>query len=282
MSIEARVLGPLQVTCAGTDVTPTAPKVRGALALLLLHSGQSVPVRDLIVELWGDRPPRSVLTTLQTYILSLRKLLGRGLAMPVSGVAETILLTRPGGYQLRDTFDYFDLLQYKRIDALGQRALADGEHLAAAELLQQAQGIWRGPVLTDVRPGSVLEPEIKRLEEARLATITKGIEVRLRLGHHLELLADLSGLVSQYSLHENLHAQYMVALHRSGRRQEALSVYQRMRFTFKNELGLEPSRRLQVLQQAILSDSPALDFVPRGDSTAKLLGQDQDRYHFAG
>ena len=272
----------MQVICAGSEVTPTAPKVRGALALLLLHSGQSVPVRDLIAELWGDGPPRSVLTTLQTYILSLRKLLGRGLGIPVSQVAETILVTRPGGYQLRDTFDYFDLLQYKRLDALGQRALADGEQPAAAEILLQAQGIWRGPALADVRAGSVLEPEIRRLEEARLATVTKSVEVRLRLGHHLELLSELSGLVSQYGLHENLNAQYMVALHRSGRRQEALSVYQRLRFTFKNELGLEPSRRLQLLQQAILSDNPALDFVPRGDGMAQFLYQDQDRYRFAG
>jgi DNA-binding SARP family transcriptional activator len=273
MSTEIRVLGPLQFTHAGSSAAPTAPKPRAILALALLHVNQTVLVRDLSQELWGDRPPSSVLTTLQTYILSLRKLLARAFVIPTAQVAETILLTKPGGYLLRDTSDFFDLHEYERLAALGRRCLAAGDKESAADLLLRAQEIWQGPALADVRAGRILQPEIQELEESRLTTIEQGIEVRLSLGRHRELLSELSGLVTRHRLHENLHGLFMLALYRSGRRQEALGVFQRLRQTLKEELGLEPSRRLQLLQQAILRDDPSLESaVP-----AQGLGQFHDR-----
>ncbi|GAA3078759.1 hypothetical protein GCM10020000_75430 [Streptomyces olivoverticillatus] len=48
----------------------------------------------------------------------------------------------------------------------------------------------------------------------------------------------------------------MVALHHSGRRGEALGVYQRLRGTLMRELGLEPSAGLRRLQHAILTAAP--------------------------
>src|SRR5438309_2269979 len=79
----------------------------------------------------------------------------------------------------------------------------------------------RGPAFADVRTGPLLQPQVKRLTESHLTTVELGIEARLRLGRHQELLSVLSGMMAEHRLHENLHAQFMVALHRSGRRQEA-------------------------------------------------------------
>src|SRR5690606_10816943 len=95
----------------------------------------------------------------------------------------------------------------------------------------------------------------------------------LRLGHHQEMLPELAGLTAQYPRHENLHAQFMVALHPSGRRQEALSVLQHLRTTMIEQLGLEPSKRLHLLQQAILADDPTLQVSPRDAGLAQLLDQ---------
>jgi len=240
---------------------------------MLLHTNQTVPVRALIQELWGNGQPASALTTLQTYILHLRKLFSSALAVPIPQIAKTVLLTTPGGYLFRCMSDDVDVHVYERLAAAGRRALAAGENAVAAELLVQAQGLWRGPALADVRAGELLEPQVKRLEESRLTTAEQSIEARLRLGRHHELLSELSGMLVQYPLHENLHAQFMVALHRSGRRQEALRVFQRLRTTMREELGLEPSRRLHLLQQAILSDDPSLEVPPRRDGLAQLLDQ---------
>lgn len=272
-ALEIRVLGSLLLNCGDVPATPTAPKSRSVLAALLLNANRTVPVPVLIEELWGDMPPASVLTTLQTYILNLRKLLGRALAVPAPRVAETVLVTRPGGYLFRSIADYFDLRDYERLAMDGRDALAAGDNTKAADLLTSAQALWRGRALADVRPGRVLEPEIRRLEESRLTTVEQSIEARLRLGRHQELLAELSGLVAEHPLHENLHAQLMLALHRSGRRQEALRVFQRLHAGLRSELGLETSRRLRVLQHAILNDDPALEVAPRGDGLAHVLDQ---------
>jgi hypothetical protein len=51
----------------------------------------------------------------------------------------------------------------------------------------------------------------------------------------------------------------MVALYRSGRQAEALETYRRMRSTLVDELGIEPSRALQELERAILTQDRSLD-----------------------
>jgi DNA-binding beta-propeller fold protein YncE len=51
----------------------------------------------------------------------------------------------------------------------------------------------------------------------------------------------------------------MLALYRSGRQAEALETYRRARRTFTEELGIEPSPRLQELEGAILRHDPSLE-----------------------
>ncbi len=238
---------------------------------MLLHTNQTVPVSALIQELWGDTPPVSAQTTLQTYVVQLRKILGKALELSVGEVSKAVFITTPGGYQFRNNCEEFDLHNYERLAASGRRALATGENETAAGLLLAAREQWHGPALADVRPGRVTEPQVKRLEESRLNTVEQSMEALLRLGRHQEVLSELAGLITEHRLHENLHAQLMVALHRSGRRQEALSTFHELRSTMTEELGLEPSKRLHLLQQAILTEDPALEVEPRDDGLAQLL-----------
>lgn len=267
------VLGPLTIDHADAVITPTAAKPRSVLALLLLHINQTVSVGALSQELWGATPPASAMTTLQTYIVHLRKLLSAAMSLPAAEIAKRVIITAPGGYLFSSATDHFDLHNYEHLASRGQRALAVGDDSQAAELLLHAQQLWRGPALSDVRAGPLIAPQVKRLEESRLATREQCVEARLRLGRHQEVLPELTGLTAEHPLHENLHAQLMVALHRSGRRQEALHVFHTLRATLRGELGLEPSKRLHLLQQAILTDDPALDVAPRQDGLVQLLDQ---------
>jgi DNA-binding SARP family transcriptional activator len=73
------------------------------------------------------------------------------------------------------------------------------------------------------------------------------------------VLCELSSLAAQHPLHEDLQAQYMVALYRAGRRTDALNAFHRLRATLLEDVGLEPSRRIHSLQRAILAADPALD-----------------------
>ncbi|MEU2420968.1 AfsR/SARP family transcriptional regulator [Streptomyces sp. NPDC007851] len=252
------LLGPLHVTENGVSIAPTAPKPRQVLALLALHADRVVPVGTLVEELWAGTPPRSARTTLQTYVLQLRELIasaphrsaGPGGSDPRS--AKDVLATLPGGYLLATGGGHSDVREFERLRELGCRAMEEGNHAQASGILRQALDLWGGPPFADVSTGTHLALEARRLEESRLCALDRRIEADLRLGRHRELLAELTVLTSRYRSHENLHAQFMLALHRSGRRGEALDVYQRLRTLLVRELGLEPSARLRRLQQSIL------------------------------
>ncbi|MEW1639562.1 AfsR/SARP family transcriptional regulator [Streptomyces sp. NPDC093801] len=251
------VLGALAVRENGISVTPTAPKPRQVLALLALHADQVVPVSALIEELWGTMPPRSARTTLQTYVLQLRALIATALeGTDEDRTAKDVLVTLPGGYLLNSDGGTSDVREFDRLAGLGYRAIDAGDFPVAAQRLREALALWSGPAFADVQGGVQLDMETRRLEETRLCALDQRIEADLKLGRHRELLAELTVLVSRYRTHENLHGQFMLALHRSGRRGEALDVYQRLRATLVRDLGLEPSTTLRRLQRSILMAGP--------------------------
>ncbi|GGT34669.1 SARP family transcriptional regulator [Streptomyces kurssanovii] len=292
------VLGELAVRENGVSVTPTAPKPRQVLALLALHADRVVPVAQLTEELWGQRPPRSARTTLQTYVLQLRELIsaalvhdtpprtphpapapapprtsrGSGQDAPADGrrSAKDVLVTSPGGYLLNTSGGTSDVREFELLAGQGYRAMDAGDFAGAARQLREALALWTGSALAGVQTGVLLEMHARRLEETRLCALDQRIEADLRLGRHRELLGELTVLVSRYRTHENLHGQFMLALHRSGRRSEALEVYQRLRGALVRELGLEPSAALRRLQRSILMAHPEPQLEPVSRSGERL------------
>ncbi|MER6471013.1 AfsR/SARP family transcriptional regulator [Streptomyces collinus] len=270
--MDIQVLGTLGVRIDGVSITPTAPKARRVLALLALHADQVVPVSALIEELWGEQPPRSARTTLQTYVLQLRELITAALEAggKESVTAKDVLSTCPGGYQLNTGGGTSDVWEFERLAGLGYRAMDAGDHQRAARVLREALALWNGTPFADVEPGPQLEIEARRLQESRLCALDQRIEADLRLGRHRELLSELTVLVSKFRTHENLHGQFMVALQRSGRRSEALDVYRKLRTTLVRELGLEPSAALSRLQHSILLAGPDKAPAPLQPAASRL------------
>lgn len=270
--VEIQVLGPLSAEVNGASIVPTAGKPRQILALLALYPGRVMPVPTLMEEIWGTKLPESALTTLQTYILQLRRRLGTAMGPGAPGTAKDVLATRHGGYLLQIPQESVDVHTYEALAAAGQNAFDEGDDERAADLLRKALDLWQGPALVDVRVGPILEIEVLRLAESRLVTTERRIDVDLRLGRHTELLAELTELMARNPQHEGLHSQAMVALYRSGRQATALDVYRRLRARLIGELGVEPSQQLQRLHQAMLRVDPALDVVagPRRSSTFDL------------
>jgi len=255
--MEVKVLGPLEAQEHGRSVVPTAGKPRQILALLALEAGQVVTVPTLIEELWGMQPPRSALTTLQTYILHLRRLIEAALATNGGGDAKDVLATRCGGYQL-NLAGGVDVHEYERLAAQGARAPEVGDFEGASRLLRSALAVWRGKVLVDVQVGPRLAIEVIRFEESKLSVMEMCIDADLRLGRHYSLLSELARLNAHYPMHENVCAQFMLALYRSGQQWRALEAYKRLRDTLVTELGVEPSARLQLLQRSILRSDAIL------------------------
>ncbi|MXM68970.1 hypothetical protein GR925_37665 [Streptomyces sp. HUCO-GS316] len=254
MNIE--VLGPLRVEVNGVSIVPTAGKPRQLLALLALRTGRLVPIPTLMDELWGDRIPRSAQTTLQTYVLQLRRLITKTLPGEFSGTAKDVLVTHFGSYQLDGPVGSCDARTFHEKAAAGSRALEAGADAEASALLGEALDLWRGPALADVPAGRILETEILGVTEARTRVHELRIEADLRLGRHSEILGELLMLTARYPLNENVCALLMQALHRSGHTWRALEAYQRLRTTLVRELGVEPSSRVQRLHQQVLGAAP--------------------------
>ncbi|OLF17377.1 AfsR/SARP family transcriptional regulator [Actinophytocola xanthii] len=259
------MLGPLLLVRGDKVVTPSAPKLRQVLSLLAVQANSVTRVDQLVEELWEQSPPQSALTTVQTYIYQLRKLLKLD-DKPVDGVvASPTLISHPGGYilQLPD-LDSIDANLFEQLARRGRQELLSANTEAASETFRDALSLWRGDFLEGVASGPLLYSHATRLEELRRTVLALRIEADLQLGRHQEIIGELTSLVNGEPTREDFSAKLMIALYRSGRRADALGVYQRIRTALVDELGLDPAAELQRLHQLMLEADPELDLPGTG------------------
>lgn len=248
------LIGPFEIlTADGRSHLPSTPKVCQTLALLLTRPKELVTSETLIRELWGECPPKSALTTLQTYIYHARKMfVNEGVVPP----EKTLLATRPPGYVIEAEDEEVDVKIFERLIAKGQTCLQDGRPESALEHLRQALGLWRGPALSNIPAGDVLRGRIVHLEELRIRALRLRIEAETQLGQQHDSIPELRVLVNEYPLNEWFHGRLISALNHSGRRAEALQAYRTLHRILDEELGLEPAPELQRLQLEVLNPSP--------------------------
>ncbi|WP_199865011.1 AfsR/SARP family transcriptional regulator [Frankia sp. EI5c] len=227
----------------------TATKLRQVLAMLAVNANATVSTEQLIDELWPYGPPSTVKTIVQTYVYQLRKIFADNVPRPR---VTDVLVTRPGGYAMAVPRENIDIFLFQNLVQCGRDALGAGRAAAAADLLRAALDEWRGPVPGDISAGPYLRGLYVYLEEQRLEAVSLRIEADLANNRHREIVGELRSLVAKHHLHEWFHIRLMQALHRSGRRGEALAAYRRLRCILDDELGLEPSPEAQRLQQEIL------------------------------
>ena len=242
-----RILGPLEIERDGETVS-LGPKQQTLLAILLVNHGSPVSADRIVDDLYAGRPPRNAFKTLQVHVSRLRKALGNG-----------EVETAGGGYRLVLGTEDLDVDQFDRLADAGRLELAAGESESASRLLGEALALWRGPALADFAYAEFAQAEIARLEERRLGVLEDRIDADLALGRHAALTSELEALARGHPLRERLRAQLMLALYRSGRQAESLEAYQQARHALVEDLGIEPSRSLRELQQAILEQDPALE-----------------------
>jgi YVTN family beta-propeller protein len=259
-AMEFRILGPLEVVDNGHPIEIGGHKQRALLAVLLLQANEIVSADVLVDALWGESPPPTAAKTVQVYVSRLRKVLGQNGAGTSSDVRVE---TRGPGYMLRVGEAELDANVFRTMLEAARNALAAGDPEAAADGIRGALALWRASPLADLAYESFAQAEIARLDELRLAAQEEWVEAQLALGRHAEVVPDLEALVRRHPLRERLLGQLMLALYRSDRQGEALHAYQEGRRELAQELGLEPSQRLQTLERRILEHDPELAAPPR-------------------
>ncbi|MFC1437352.1 BTAD domain-containing putative transcriptional regulator [Streptacidiphilus sp. N1-10] len=245
------LLGTLEVRQDGVPVAVPARRQRALLAALLFRSNQVVGLDELAEAVWQSRPTEAAATTLRSYVMRLRRILG-----PRDGSRIKALGT---GYLIEVREGELDLQVFADLAARGRRARAAGDWAGCADLLTGALRLWRGEVLTDLSPGAADHADLEGLRELRMQSLGWRIEADLRLGRHADVLAELRALTVQHPLVEVFHGQLMLALYRSDRQADALTAYERARTLLAEELGTDPGPSLQQLHRRILALDPELD-----------------------
>ncbi len=248
-SVKFTTLGSLQIWNGHRDCSPKTPKVLQVLALLLVRANRTVRTESLIQELWGEEPPRSALTTIQTYIYQLRRLVERE-QLAASG--EDMLITRSPGYTLVIQSGQLDLQTFCDLREEGRVHFGHRRFAEASSNLRAALKLWTENPLANVKLGAQLSAHVVDLQEQRRNTLQLAIESEMELGLHRELIAELRSMTAVYPLDEWFHQQLMRVLVRSGRRSDALWVFRNLRSTLGDELGIDPSPETQKLHSELL------------------------------
>jgi DNA-binding SARP family transcriptional activator len=249
--IRFTVLGPLEVLRDGFDHAPTTPKVLSLLAVLVMRPGKMVHIDTLIRELWSDSPPRTVRTTLHTYVYHLRRCITRnGLAAD----SEKMLATKQSGYTFHIDPSQVDTFRFGQLQQAGHERQDAGDHAGAADAYREALDLWTGPPFANIHCGPVLSAYRTELLEQRRSVLHLRIEAEIVSGRHRELIGELRSLATGSPLDEALHGQLMRALGRSGRRSDAMAVYRMLRSRLAGELGVEPCDDLQSLHRELISE----------------------------
>jgi len=264
---DVSVLGPVEVRREGRLLSVPGGKTSEVLVRLALEAGVLVRTDRLVDDLWAGAATRR--NTLQSKVARLRRALGE----------PSAIASGDGGYKLAVEPDAVDALCVLRDAVTASQRLDAEDDRGAAELSAAALKRYRGEVLPST--GDWAAPHRARLEEARMTLVETQLSARVRLGD--AAIGELEAAVATYPYQERLWELLITALYGADRQADALATYQRVRTRLADELGLEPSTRLQELERQILNHDPGLlvpdPHAPTGNLpalSAELIGRDDD------
>lgn len=276
--VEFRVLGPLQLNVSGRPVPLRGMKHQIVLGSLLTAEGQRTSIGRLVDSVWGIAPPNTAGKQIRNAVSDLRNILAP------SGAAITPVAD---GYRLDIGEARLDLHEFRRHLARARTHLGHGRKPDAIVEFRAALSLWTGPMLSGIE-STALQAQIAGVNEGRLSVAEECIDLELAQDRHKSLVSELAAWVAEYPLRERMVAQYILALHRSGARARAFTVYEQARRNLADSLGLSPGPELLDVHQLMLREDsdaaapppPSIRFAAPGPaasvSTAEPAGRTTD------
>ncbi|MGW4213764.1 BTAD domain-containing putative transcriptional regulator [Lentzea sp. NPDC004789] len=243
--MEFRLLGGLELRDGDRVHHLGGPMQRALLVHLLLTAGRAVPANELIDRLWGGAASEGSRSTLHVHVLRVRRLLAE---TGCSARIETVA----GAYRLELGTDELDAMAFRHLTGEAVKAREVGDAFGELALLDRALKLWQGDVLSGVCGDWPRFPEVRALTEARSAAREQRALVLLALHRPAEAVDDLRLLVAEHPDRESVRLQLMLALHRCGRRAEALACYEDAYRYASERLGLEPGEDMRELHSEVL------------------------------
>ena len=248
------MLGPLQTLPGPGEAAPRLrPSERRLVSVLLLFHGQACPQDLLARGVWGEKMPRHPGTALRTSVARARKALGP---------AGARLISRAGaGYRASPPPGSLDLARFSALVAAAQDALAAARLEDAQALLGDAVAAWpageAGEPEDAAADADAAAPEIAasaaRLAAERGWAALARADALIDLGRHEELLPALHAAVVADPHSEQAWEQFVLALDRAGRPDEAVAAYTRAREAVIHDLGVLPAAGLRAIVAAVMA-----------------------------
>lgn len=246
------ILGKLQVLQNGRPLDLGSRKQQIVLAMLACHANSPVSVDLLADALWDNEPPRTARKNIQVYVSGLRTLLGLNRS-------DARVSLQPGGYVLQAGPAEADWLQFEEQVRTYRRRFLGEQSGTVARGLADALAIWRGPVLDGLREVAGIDAAVQRLERQFLGAFEDWAEAEVAVGGAPGAVERITEVADQHPFRERLRMIQMSALCQVGRRTEALAVYDGLRQSLAQELGLGPSEAVTAFYQSLLRErAPAV------------------------
>ncbi|MFD9052589.1 BTAD domain-containing putative transcriptional regulator [Streptomyces zaomyceticus] len=253
--MEFGVLGPVAAwDGSGGELRLGGPRHREVLARLLVARRRTVPVSQLVADLW-DEPTANAVGAVRTFVAALRKALEPDRA---ARTPSRLLVTDVPGYVLRPAPHAVDAWRFEEATT---RA-SDLPPAEAAPLLATALGLWRGPAYADFPDAAWARGERARLSQLRLHAVERRADSLIRSGAAREAVPDLDAHVTDHPWREDGWQLLATALYRAGRQGDALAVLRRARQVLVGQLGIDPGPGLVRLEQDMLRQERRLDDPP--------------------
>ena len=220
----------LGTTMIGHD-HPTA-RQRALVAALVLAGSAGVDIEELADEVWAGRPPPSARASLQNQMTRLRRRYGNDL-----------IVSEGRHYRIGWTTDVAVLE--------GLVASPSAKPLASrVASLAEALHRWRDLPYADL-DSHAADVERARLSQLRCRCVEELALGRLEIGQSTEAVTDLRAEIELDPYRDRTWELLAIALHRGGRRAEALHVLADYATRLREEFGAEPSPAMEALTSRI-------------------------------
>lgn len=237
-AVTIRLLGPLAAERPGLLIDLGSVRRRVILALVAMRGEAGARLSELTDLLWPDRAPARAAGIVQREISQLRQLLDGALGHPFSH--QPIVWTGVS-YRLQSGPHFrLDSADFGGLASNGDIAVADGAPDRGCGFYERALQLWRGGAVADLDCLQV-HPLVAALNRQRSEVAVRYADAAALAGGHARALPHLREACQVEPLSEVLHARLITALGSTGRRAEAVTVFEQLRDRLGEELGLGPS-----------------------------------------
>jgi DNA-binding SARP family transcriptional activator len=244
------VFGGVRVWVRGTEVAVPNPRARQLLTALVVARGAVVGTHDLVEFLWNAAVPASAANQLHRLVGQVRRMFEPGLPARAPG---SFIAGSSAGYSLDPAVVDSDLARCDEILARAREHAARTRWVQATGEYARALQMVRLPLMAD----TAMEPEVPGLladaARARVVIAEEALDSAWRCRRLDQVTALVEQVAAPLPFEENLQAHLIRALAHSGRRRDAMSLYERVRHGLAEELGVDPGEELRAAHEDLLA-----------------------------